>query len=169
MNSIETRYWLIGIGMLVALIALGQFTHANTAFNIVDHQAAGSAATVNEIHADWSNAGVYEMSLAGMIGDLVFIGVYSWGAFRAGRSMQSQPGAFARALGLIAVIGAAVFCVTDYGETIAQIIQMVQNAGSDSLAELAGTMQPIKFVSFIATFFAVLSGLVVVRFSSATP
>lgn len=167
MQKIELRFWIIGIAMLIALFVIGAFTHAETQFNILDHQAAGTARKVDEIQQDWRDGGVFAASLVSMFGDLLFIGAYTWGAIRAGMSMRASSSWPLSALGLITIAAGVIFCVADYSETIAQIAQMFRGTGSDTLAALAATMQPIKSATFLLTIATVIVGLVVARFSSS--
>ena len=55
------------------------------------------------------------------------------------------------------------FLITDYGETIAQFVQLVQLRGDDGLAAFASTLRPIKIVCFLAAFLSILAGLAVGR------
>lgn len=166
MQKIEVRCWLAGLGIFVLLIVSGLLIHADTQFNILDHQAAGSANKVNEIQQEWSEGGVFSAVLASMFGDLIFIGVYSYGAVRAGISMRAHQSAIIKAIGLLTVGAGVVFCLTDYAETIAQIIQMYRGTGSDALAGFAATMQPIKSASFVISVLAITLGIVTARYSS---
>jgi hypothetical protein len=56
-----------------------------------------------------------------------------------------------------------VFLVTDYGETIAQLMQVLANEGSDGLAGFAATMRPIKSLVFVVTFLGILALLGIER------
>ena len=149
-------FWWGGLALFALVIALGLPLEANGAPGIVDHQAAGSARAVNAIHAAWaaeSNLGQARMA---MLADLVFIGVYSIGLMLGGWYFwRTGTGAIAL-LGLVALAAGAVFLVTDYGETIAQFIQLMRERGGDRLAVLAATLQPPKIAAWIAGTLAIV-------------
>ncbi|OZA92520.1 MAG: hypothetical protein B7X57_07950, partial [Erythrobacter sp. 34-65-8] len=67
--------------------------------------------------------------------------------------------------GWLLVGAAALFLATDLLETIAQLVQLLGQRGSDGLATLAATVQPVKMVAWLVTFFGVIAGLVVRRIS----
>lgn len=158
-------WWLGGL----ALFALVLWLHAPLAIPAVpggigDHQAAGSAAEVERIHAAWRAAGVYDAARIAMIADLVFIGVYTIGAALGGRMLRASGGGTMRLIGDAVLAGAIVFGVTDYIETVCQLVQLVQGRGSDALAATAATVQPVKIIAWIATFAGIVIGLAVRRF-----
>ena len=158
-------WWLGGL----ALFALVLWLHAPLAIPAVpggigNHQAAGSAAEVERIHAAWRAAGVYGTARTAMIADLVFIGVYTLGAALGGRVLRASGGGTMRLIGDAVLAGAVVFGVTDYVETVCQLVQLVQDEGSNALAATAATVRPVKIIAWIATFVGILAGLAVRRF-----
>lgn len=158
-------WWLGGL----ALFAIVLWLHAPLAIEAVpggigDHQAAGSAAEVERIHSAWRAAGVYAAAQTAMIADLVFIGVYTIGAALGGRVLRASGGGTMRLLGDAVLAGAIVFGVTDYLETVCQLVQLVQDQGSDALAATAATVRPVKIIAWIATFAGIFLGLAIRRF-----
>ena len=61
-----------------------------------------------------------------------------------------------RGLGVVIAGAAVVFLITDYLETILQLIQLVREQGSDWMAGTAATARPIKVAAWIVTFVGVL-------------
>ncbi|MEP2736190.1 MAG: hypothetical protein ABJP34_07810 [Erythrobacter sp.] len=162
-TKLKIRWWIYGLIAFAVVIALSIPLQIYTEFGIGDHQEAASAAQVNQIQSAWAAGGVFGLGLVSMLADLIFIGIYSAGALMAGRSMVDVGSSFVRLLGFVACICAVIFCIADYTETILQVVQMVQNAGSDALADIASTARPIKMASFIISFFAVLAGVILHR------
>ena len=154
-TRLQLRWWLYGLAAFGVVVAVSAPLQLYTEFGITDHQSASSAAHVNVIQAAWKQAGLRTLAIAGMIGDLIFIGIYSYGAFVAGRSAVVAGGNL-KLLGLIIAAFAVLFCVTDYLETSLQLVQMIQDLGSDWMAQIASTAQPIKSLSFIVTIAGVL-------------
>ncbi|MEL7447486.1 MAG: hypothetical protein AAGK02_17070, partial [Pseudomonadota bacterium] len=72
-------------------------------------------------------------------------------------------------LGWIAFVSGIVFLVTDYGETVAQFIQLTNFAGDDGLALFASTLRPIKMFTWTSASLAVLAALIVERFAKERP
>ncbi|WP_298467026.1 hypothetical protein [uncultured Erythrobacter sp.] len=164
-EKVDLRIWLWGLLAFAIVIALGATLDADTPYGIVDHQAAATAAQVDTIQAAWKQAGLRWLAMIAMAGDLVFIGIYSLGAWRAGRSF-ARIGNFAVVLiGHQIAIAAVIFCVTDYVETGLQFVQLVQDQGSNWMAGTAAFMQPIKIVAWVASFLGVIIALVVRRIS----
>ncbi|QYJ06299.1 hypothetical protein [Qipengyuania flava] len=163
----DIRLWLWGLLAFAIVIALSLAITApeDVTLGIAEHQAAGSAARVDEIQAQWREGGVRTLAIVAMLGDLVFIGIYGWGSWRAGRSFMAGTGSVSM-LGLLVAISALVFLVTDYTETILQLIQLIQDKGSDAMAAVAATVRPIKMLSWIATFGGVLMALAIRRFGA---
>lgn len=158
-------WWLGGL----ALFALVLWLHAPLAIAAVpggigDHQAAGSAAEVERIHAAWRAAGVYDTARTAMIADLVFIGVYTIGAALGGRVLRASGGGTMRLIGDAVLAGAIVFGVTDYLETVCQLVQLAQNQGSEALAATGSTVRPVKIIAWLVTFLGIIAGLAVRRF-----
>ena len=166
-QGIEIRYWLIGVGMLAALMGFGTIFMGDSAFSVIDHQAAATAQRVNEIQSAWQDEGYSGLHIIGMIGDLIFIVVYSIGTIRAGRGLRAGASVITRTIGLLVLVLGGVFFVTDITETSLQLVQMLMNEGKDWMAGTAAFMQPIKVFSWIASFVAVLVGLVANRLSSS--
>lgn len=163
----DIRLWLWGLVAFAIVIALSLAITVpeDVTLGIAEHQAAGSAARVDEIQTQWREGGVRALAIVAMLGDLVFIGIYGWGSWRAGRSFMTGTGSVSM-LGLLVAISALVFLVTDYTETILQIIQLIQDKGSDAMAAVAATVRPIKILSWIATFGGVLMALAIRRFGA---
>ncbi len=134
---------------------------------IADHQSAPDAATVDAIHAAWQAAGVYRQAHWAMVTDLIFIGIFGTGCVLAGLHYRARQSGILRTLGWAALASGVVFLVTDYGETIAQFVQLIQNSGSDGLAQFASTLRPIKMASWTGGFLSVLASLILDRFSSS--
>ena len=149
-------WWLGGL----ALFAIVIWLHAPLAIDAVpggigDHQAAGTAAEVDRIQREWRLAGLNDRAAVAMLGDMVFIGIYAFGSLLGGRVLRASGGRVQRLLGDAVIAGSIVFCVSDYVETM---------RGSDLLAATAATVQPVKIIAWIVTFFGILAGLVVRRF-----
>lgn len=157
------KFWLLGLGILGTLLVLGMLAGDASQYNIVDHQAAGTAEMVNTIQADWRANGLRNAVIYGMIADFVFIAIYSWGSFAAGRSLYRSGNKLVRILGGAVVAAAIVFLISDYLETILQFIQMLRDEGVDWMAATAATAQPIKFAAFYVTFFGTISALIIRR------
>ncbi|MEO9462793.1 MAG: hypothetical protein ABJ242_08670 [Marinomonas sp.] len=158
------KLWLVGLAMFVIVIAMSPSGSDASQYSIIDHQAAGTAAMVDTIQADWRGAGLRNMAIASMIGDLIFIGFYGWGSVVAGRSfMRAASGNMLRITGVIIAGAGFVFLFTDYVETICQMLQMWPEKGSDPLAATAAFMQPIKSASFVVTFIGVIAALIMHR------
>jgi hypothetical protein len=161
----QIKPWLTGLAMFAVVIALGLAVSSVSVFGITDHQAAGTAAQVDLIQANWRENGVRTIAIISMIGDLLFIGVYGWGSYIAGRSFARMSNSAVQTIGWLVAVAAIVFLVTDYVETIVQVIQLVREQGSDAMASIAATAQPVKSVAWIVTFFGVLGALLIHRFS----
>lgn len=161
----DLRIWIWGLIAFAIVIALGATLDADTPYGIVDHQSAGTAAQVDTIQSAWSEAGLRWLAMTAMVGDLIFIGIYSVGAWRAGRSFIRMGNFAVVLIGYQIALAAVVFCVTDYVETGLQFVQLVQDQGSDWMAGTAAFMQPIKIVAWVATFLGVIIALVVRRIS----
>ncbi|MBD2841572.1 hypothetical protein [Erythrobacter rubeus] len=162
-KSPDLRYWLIGLAIFAALIVISVLTRGDAPYGVVDHQAAGTARQVDIIQASWSEAGLTAIVTISMLIDLIFIGVYSYGSWRAGRSFRGFENRGLKAIGAVVIAAAALFCLTDYIETILQIVQMLRGEGSDWMAATAATAQPVKIASWVVTFIGVLIGLILAR------
>ncbi len=156
------RFWLAGLLLLAAQIVMNVWLMTDISpLGISDHQASGTAARVDAIQSGWAAAGVMKLAIASMAVDLLYIGVYGWGAFAGGRvfGASKMPG-LAR-LGKITMIATIGYCLADYAETICQFAQAAATGGNDTLAWVAATARPIKSVLFLVTFFAILLALAV--------
>lgn len=154
------RFWLGGLLLLAIMIAMNpMFANEISPWGIRDHQSAGTASRIDAIQAAWQSAGVMGWVRLGMAIDLVYIGVYSFGAFCGGRlfAQSKQPGL--RRVGSVVVVASIVVGVADYAETICQFLQAMTMQGSDLLAGIAATAQPIKSIAFLTTFFGLLAAL----------
>ncbi len=161
------RFWLGGLLILAAMIAMNPwFANSVSPWGIRDHQAAATALRVDAIQAAWQTAGVMNLARFGMALDLVYIGVYSYGAYCGGRLFARSDGATLRRLGWVIVGAAVVVGIADYLETICQFVQAVTFRGDDSLASIAATAQPVKSTAFLVTFFGLLVALFLRRRSS---
>lgn len=162
-------WWLGGLAAFAVSLAL----HAPLAIEavpggILDHQAAPDAASVNAIQEAWAAAGLLDQAWYAMVSDIVFIWIYSFGAFNGGRFFRAKATPTLRALGWIASVSAVIFFVTDFGETSAQISQLNRFEGSDALAGIASALGPAKVVSFLVSFGALAIALIVERQSNRT-
>jgi len=145
--------------MLISLaIEQGEVT-----YGIIDHQAAGTAAKVDEIQSQWREGGVRTLAIIAVIADLAWIWLYALGSYLAGREFSRLRSGLVRLIGLVVCVSAGVFGITDYTETIAQFIQLLGDAGDDQLAGLAATMQPIKIAAFLVAFFGIVAALIIDR------
>ena len=161
------RFWLGGLLILAAMVAMNPwFANSVSPWGIRDHQAAATALRVDAIQAAWQAAGVMNLARFGMALDLVYIGVYSYGAYCGGRLFARSDGATLRRLGWVIVGAAVVVGIADYFETICQFVQAVTFRGDDSLASIAATAQPVKSTAFLVTFFGLLVALFLRRRSS---
>jgi hypothetical protein len=164
-TALERRFWtfwLSGIMLLAAQIVMNVWLFTETApLGMSDHQAAGNAARVDIIHASWTAAGVMDLAIYSMELDLIFIGVYAWGAFAGGRMFAAAPHAMLTRLGKVIMVAAAGFAVADYAETISQLMQVAVGGGHDMLSGIAATARPIKTILFMVTFFGVLVSLAI--------
>jgi uncharacterized membrane protein YfcA len=126
---------------------------------ISDHQAAATAARVDAIQASWQSANVMKLAQFSMIIDLCFIGIYAFGAAAGGLLFARQNAPMLRRLGIVILISAIVFALTDCAETVAQFVQAIEGQGSNRLAGLAASVRPIKSVTFLVTLFGLLAAL----------
>lgn len=152
--------WIGGLVLFAGVIALG-LPLGITAVpgGILDHQAAGTAAEIDRIQHAWADAGLLDRARIAMLGDLVFIGVYGLGSLLGGLWMRRDRNARVRGIGVAVAIAALVFLVTDYVETVCQLIQLVRFEGDDALAGVAASVRPVKIAAWLVTFFGTLAGL----------
>ena len=156
--------WIGGLVLFAVVIALSlPLVLTEVPGGIMDHQSAGTAAEVDRIQTEWRQAGLWNQAALAMIGDFLFIGVYGIGNVLGGvHFRRSRPGP-GRLLGTAALLGGAVFLLTDYIETIAQIIQLWRFSGDDTLASLAASVGPVKTLSWIVATCSVLVALALER------
>jgi hypothetical protein len=158
MTNIAPRHWrtfwlLYAIAWaLFAWMAIknGEIAKAAAPYSIVSHQVAGDAATVNAIQLRWQQAGQYPLAKLSMWVDLVFIAFATLSGMLGGRLIKQRAGK--QALKILATIVMAIWVVagvTDYAETIPQVIQVSTQSGSDTLAGLAAAMQSIKILAYL--------------------
>jgi hypothetical protein len=154
------RYWLGGLLLLAIMIAMNPwFSNEVSPWGIRDHQSAATALRVDAIQAAWQAAGVMDLARLGMAIDLVYIGIYTFGAYCGGRLFTDSDRPFLRRLGWVIVAAALVVVVADYAETLCQFVQVMTLKGSDMLAGIAAFAQPIKSVAFLTTFVGLLAAL----------
>jgi hypothetical protein len=154
------RYWLGGLLILAVMIAMNPwFTNPVSPWGIRDHQSAGTAIRVDAIQAAWRAAGVMDLAQLGIAIDLIYIGVYSFGAYCGGRLFAQSARPHIRRLGWVIVAAALIVGVADYIETICQFVQALTFKGDDMLAGIAATAQPIKSTAFLVSFFGLLAAL----------
>lgn len=153
----------------LAIFAVSIFLHAPLTVEgvpggILDHQSAPDAATVDAIHAAWQAAGVYGQAKLAMVSDLIFIGVFGIGCVLGGQYYRRAAASSLRVLGWVALFSGIAFLITDYGETIAQIMQLQANAGRDGLASFASSLGPVKSLSWLGGFVSLIAALILERF-----
>lgn len=164
-EKINIRVWLISLAVFAMVISVSSsITQGDVTFGIIDHQAAGTAARVDEIQTQWREGGVRILAIVAMVGDLAWIWIYALGSYLVGRQFATLRQGVVRAIGMVICGAAAVFGITDYTETILQFIQLLGDKGNDTMAGIAATVQPIKVVAFIVSFVGILGALVMDRF-----
>lgn len=158
------RFWLGGLLILAIMIAMNPwFVSDVSPWGIRDHQSAGSAMRVDAIQAAWQEAGVMDMARWAIALDLVYIAVYSFGAYCGGRMFRAADKPALQRLGWMIMIAAIIVGVGDYIETICQFIQALRFASDDGLAEIAAAAQPIKSTAFLISLFGILTALFIRR------
>ena len=158
------RFWLGGLLILAVMIAMNPlFVNDVSPWGIRDHQSAASAARVDAIQAAWQAAGVMDLARWAMALDLIYIATYSFGAFCGGRMFRAAQKPALRRLGGLIMAAAIVVFVADNIETVCQFIQAMRFAGSDSLARIAATAQPIKSTALLVSLLAIIAALVIRR------
>jgi hypothetical protein len=139
------------------------FTNDVSPWGIRDHQSAATALRVNEIQAAWQAAGVMNLARFGIALDLVYIGIYSFGAWCGGRMFAHSGQASLRRLAWVICFAAVILAIADYAETLCQFVEAVRFEGDDTLAAIAATAQPIKTTAFLTTFVGLLVALLLRR------
>ena len=162
-RPLSLKLWLIGLMLFALVITFDRMVLASSAFNVLDHQAAATAVRVDEIQGAWSAENLKDLFLAAMLGDILFIFVYSWGSWRVGQTLSVRQNSLCRTLGLLVSVSAALFFVADIVETSLQIAQMLLDRGVEWMAGVAAFAQPVKVTAFLATFFGVILGLIANR------
>jgi hypothetical protein len=163
------RYWLGGLLLLAIMIATNAwFVTDISPWGIRDHQAAGTAVRIDAIQAAWAAAGVMNWARFCIALDLVYIAVYSYGAYCGGRLFGQGNSPALRRIGWVVTVCAIIVCLADYTETICQFIQAMRFRGSDTMAKIAATAQPIKSVTFLTTFIGLLAALFFRRMARST-
>ena len=154
------RFWLSGLMLLSLMIAVNPWLSNDVSpWGIGDHQAAATAARVDDIHRAWQAADVLNLARFAMIIDLVYIAVYSFGAYCGGRFFAQSSNSIMKRLGWIIVATAIILGVADYIETICQLLQIMTLQGNSRLAAVAAAAQPIKSIAFLTTFLGLLAAL----------
>jgi hypothetical protein len=157
-------YWLGGLLLLATMAVMNVFLSLPTSpLGIIDHQTAGTGARVDDIQFGWKAGSVLTIARISIALDLVFIAVYSWGAYLGGRVMRQEASPVLRRLGTVIMIAAALYPILDYTETICQFIQVISFKGSDLLSGIAATVRPFKSVDFLVTLIGLLTALVLRR------
>jgi hypothetical protein len=158
------RYWLGGLLILAVMIAMNPwFSNEVAPWGIRDHQSAATAIRVDEIQAAWQAAGVMNLARLGIAIDLVYIRIYAFGAYCGGRLFAQTEQPYLRRLGWVIVAAAIIVGVADYAETVCQFVQAMTFKGSDLLAGIAATAQPIKTTAFLTSFTGLLVALALRR------
>lgn len=152
--------WVGGLVLFAIVIAVGMpLVLSEVPGGILDHQAAASAAEVDRIQAAWRLAGLWNQAAIAMLGDLLFIGVYGLGCVLGGMYFRRSQTRWIKLAGTIAIASGALFLITDYAETISQIIQLWRFKGDDGLAGLAATVRPWKVAAWIVATVAIVASL----------
>jgi len=96
-----------------------------------------------------------------MIADLVFITLYMSGGIIGGRLIwQRAKSPALKKLGLLCVLSYFLFGLSDYVETLCQLVQLVREQGSDIFAATAALAKPVKTISWIVGSVAMIAALV---------
>jgi len=130
---------------------------------ILDHQQAATAANVDAIQLGWEQAGLLGFTKLSMVVDLVFIAIYSFGACCAAVLMLADNRVLLKRLGMLVMVGALSFMVTDYIETIPQTIQLFRMQGDDGLASIASKMGTVKVTGMIVSVLGISTKLILDR------
>jgi len=155
-------FWGGGMALFIYLIISGGALETIVAPNgILDHQSAATAKRVNAIQQSWAAAGVLDIARWGMIADLVFITLYMSGGIIGGRLIwQRAKSPALKKLGLLCVLSYFLFGLSDYVETLCQLVQLVREQGSDIFAATAAMAKPVKTISWIVGTVAMIAALV---------
>ncbi|OAN99485.1 hypothetical protein A8B75_02690 [Sphingomonadales bacterium EhC05] len=155
-------FWGGGLALFIYLILSGGMLDTSVApSGILDHQSAATADRVNAIHQSWAAAGLLETARWRMFADLLFITLYMSGGIIGGRLIwQHAVSPSLKKVGLLCVLSYFVFGLTDYLETVCQLIQLVGEQGSDMLAGTAALARPLKILTWIVGTVAMIVALV---------
>jgi hypothetical protein len=158
------RFWLSGLLLLALMIAMDPaFSNEISPLGMRDHQTAGTSLRVDAIQGAWQATGVLNFARFGMAIDLVYIAIYAFGAYCGGRLFSQSPKPVLRRLGWVIVATAIIGGAADAIETLCQFVQIMTFDGSDVLAGIAATAQPVKTIAFLVTFFGLLMALYIRR------
>ena len=154
------RFWLGGLLILAIMIAMNPWlSNEVSPWGIRDHQSAATAVRVDAIQSAWQAAGVMNFARFGIVLDLIYIGVYSFGAYCGGRLFAASDRPLLRRLGWVVIAAAGIVGIADYTETLCQLVQAATFKGDDMLARIAATAQPIKSTAFLTSFIGLLAAL----------
>jgi hypothetical protein len=157
-------FWLGGLFLLAIMAAMNPFLSlAMSPMGIIDHQMAGTGVRVDDIQFGWKVGGVLTLARISIAIDLVFIAVYSWGAYLGGRMMRQETSPVLRRLGTLIMVAAALYPILDYTETICQFVQVINFKGSDLLSGIAATVRPFKSADFLVTLIGLIVALTLRR------
>ena len=158
------RFWLSGLLLLALMIAMDTaFSNEISPLGMRDHQTAGTSLRVDAIQEAWQAAGVLNFARFGMAIDLIYIAIYAFGAYCGGRLFSQSPKPVLRRIGWVIVATAVIGGAADGIETLCQFVQIMMLKGSDLLAGVAATAQPVKTIAFLVTFFGLLMALYIRR------
>jgi len=146
------RFWISGIIFAISLILanFGLFTDV-APFGVVDHQVAGTAIRIDAIQESWKAANRLGFAKFLMVADFFFIATYFTGALLGGILMRADENVRIRQLGFMVILGALLFFVFDYLETIPEAIQLFNMQGDDSLAALSSSAFLPKIFGMVLT------------------
>ncbi len=162
----RAQWRLFWIFYAIALAAFAYIAATNTAFvtevspgGILDHQSAGVGAVADRIHAAWKEKGSFGFAAVSMSLDLVFITFQTLAGATAGY-LIARKGGTKGLLGWVILGVWLVFGACDYIETSCQLVQVLQDRGSDALAGLAAAVKPPKVAAFLGGTLLLWAGLV---------
>lgn len=155
-------FWGGGLALFLYLVVTaGALQTAVAPGGILDHQSAATAERVNAIQQSWAAAGVLDVARWAMIADLVFITLYMSGGIIGGRLIwQRANSPTLKKIGLLCVLSYFLFGLTDYVETVCQLVQLVNEQGNDILAGTAALSKPVKTISWIVGTVAMIGALI---------
>jgi hypothetical protein len=166
-------FYVIGMAVFayIATTNAQLATHASPG-GILDHQSAATGMRVEQIHDAWKEKGVFGFAQLSMSLDLVFI-TFATLAGIVGGYLMARAGGARGMLGWVVLGVWTVFGACDYIETSSQLVQVLQDRGSDDLAGLAAAVRPAKMLTFVAGTLMIWAGLIwtwlAARRTSAAP